>query len=102
MTVEAVVDFAAGRKVYFVSGSSSLQEVSTASKVSAASKEQFEGALATLGDLISTMEKSLESVAKKPKKVEMEFGASIKGNCDLWIVSGEGNAAFKVTLTWES
>ncbi|MBY0297813.1 MAG: hypothetical protein K2X71_17555 [Methylobacterium sp.] len=30
----------------------------------------------------------------------MEFRASLTGECDLWIVSGETEAEFKVTLTW--
>jgi hypothetical protein len=34
----------------------------------------------------------------RPDKVEMEFRASLSGECDLWIMSGEGEAEFKVTL----
>lgn len=30
----------------------------------------------------------------------MEFRASLTGECDLWIVSGETGAEFKVTPTW--
>jgi len=30
----------------------------------------------------------------------MEFRASLTGECDLWIVSGEGEAEFKVKLAW--
>jgi hypothetical protein len=39
-------------------------------------------------------------MAHRPDKVEMEFGASLSGDCDLWIVSGEGKADFKVKLAW--
>jgi len=39
-------------------------------------------------------------MAHRPEKVEMEFSASLTGECDLWIVSGEGEAEFKVTLAW--
>jgi hypothetical protein len=31
----------------------------------------------------------------------MEFGAKLSTDCNLWIVSGEGEAEFKVTLSWE-
>jgi Trypsin-co-occurring domain 1 len=104
MASQVVVEFENGRKLYFGDdiGGGGLEEVGMGSKALAASKEKFEGALGTLADLIGAMEKSLDKVVNKPKKVEMEFGASIKGDCDLWIVKGEGNAAFKVTLTWES
>jgi hypothetical protein len=27
--------------------------------------------------------------------------ASLSGECDLWIVSGDGEAEFKVTLAWQ-
>ena len=33
----------------------------------------------------------------RPDTVEMEFGAKISGDCNLWIVSGEGEADFKVS-----
>jgi hypothetical protein len=32
----------------------------------------------------------------------MEFGATLSGDCDLWIVSGHGEAEFKVTLSWDA
>jgi Trypsin-co-occurring domain 1 len=103
MASEVVVEFGNGRKLYFSGGAGGggLQEVSAGSKALAASKDKFESALGTLGDLISAMEKSLAQTVNKPSKVEMEFGASLKGECDLWIASGEGTAQFKVTLTWE-
>ena len=47
------------------------------------------------------LEKSVGALARRPSKVEMEFGATLSGDCDLWIVSGKGEAEFKVTLCWE-
>jgi hypothetical protein len=38
--------------------------------------------------------------AKRPEKVEREFRAPFSGECDLFVVSGETEAEFKVTLTW--
>lgn len=104
MAAELVVEFEGGRKIYFGDKTSKggLSEASVGANVAKASKEQFEAALGTLGHLIDAMEKSLAKVVKKPSKVAMEFGASLKGECDLWIVSGEGSSEFKVTLTWES
>jgi hypothetical protein len=37
---------------------------------------------------------------KKPEKVEIELRASLSSECNLWIVFGDGEAEFKVTLTW--
>jgi len=39
-------------------------------------------------------------MAHRPDKVEMEFGAALSGDRDLWVVSGEGKADFKVRLAW--
>jgi len=39
-------------------------------------------------------------MAQRPDKVEMEFGCSLNGKCDLQVVSGEGKADFKVKLAW--
>ena len=47
------------------------------------------------------LETSVGRMSAKPDKVEMEFGAKISGDCDLWIVSGEGEADFRVTLSWD-
>jgi hypothetical protein len=50
---------------------------------------------------VNTSEESVGAMPPCPDKIEMEFGASLKGECDLWIVSGEGEAEFKVKLSWE-
>ena len=63
---------------------------------------QFEDALGTLGELVGVLEKTVGGLAHRPGKVEMEFGATLSGDCDLWIVSGKGEAEFKVTLSWDS
>ena len=63
---------------------------------------QFENALATLGDLVGVLEQTVGALEHRPGKVEMEFGATLSGDCDLWIVSGQGEAEFKVTLSWDS
>ena len=38
---------------------------------------------------------------KRPDKIEMEFGATLSADLQLWIVSGKGDYAFKVKLSWE-
>ena len=77
-----------------------LQEVSFVNTLSKATAGQFESALGTLGELIGVLEKHVGALANRPAKMEMEFGASLSGECDLWVVSGKGEAEFKVTLTW--
>jgi hypothetical protein len=67
--------------------------------VSAASGK-FKSALGSLADLVTALEESVGQMLHRPDKVEMEFGATLTADCDLWIVSGEGEAALKVTLSW--
>ena len=102
MDATIIVEFGDGKKVFFGGSEkkSGLQEVSVADKMVRVTKPQFEAALGALGGLIDAMEKSLAGVAKRPDKVEMTFGASLTGECDLWVVSGEGKAEFTVTLSW--
>ena len=97
------VELPTGKKLIFGSPpAAGLKEVSFRAKLAkAATPAQFENALSTLSDLVDLLEKQVGSLAKRPSKVEMEFGASLSGDCNLWIVSGEGKAEFKVKLSWE-
>jgi hypothetical protein len=44
------------------------------------------------------VEQSISRMAHRLEKVHMEFSALLTAECDLWIVSGEGEAEFKVAL----
>jgi Trypsin-co-occurring domain 1 len=102
MSVPMVVEFAGGNKIILGRGAAvtGLSEVSLVGDVARATADGFKSALGTLGDLVSMMEEKIGRMPHRPEKVEMEFRASISGECDLWIVSGDGEAEFKVTLTW--
>lgn len=103
MTKTMQVELPSGKKILFGSpAEGGLREVSLSGKIKEAAAGQFEQALATLGELIGALEKQVDALAKRPSKVEIEFGASLSGDCDLWIVSGEGKAEFKVKLAWEA
>jgi Trypsin-co-occurring domain 1 len=84
-----------GKKLLFGSPEEGgLKEVSLASKLPKAAADQFENALGTLGDLIGVLEKHIGALRSRPSKLEVEFGASLSGDCNLWIVSGQGKAEF--------
>ena len=102
MSKTMIVELPSGRKLLFGQPSGGgLQEVSMKDKLSEAASGQFEAALGTLGELVGVLEKAVGSLARRPSTVEIEFGASLTGECDLWVVSGEGKAEFKVKLAWE-
>ena len=101
MSKTMIVELPSGKKLLFGQPEEGgLQEVSMKDKLTKAASGQFEAALGTLGELVAVLEKSVGSLATRPSAVEIEFGASLTGECDLWVVSGEGKAEFKVKLTW--
>ncbi len=103
MAARMVVQLPKDHKVFFgAADDGGLSEVGVADHVAKASGEAFKNALGSLGELVKMLEASVGDMPKRPDKVEMEFGAKISGDCDLWIVSGEGEADFRVTLSWEA
>ena len=101
MSARMIVELSKGHKVLFGAGDDpGLSEVGVADSVAKASGDAFKKALGSLGELVQLLEASVGKMPTRPDKVEMEFGAKISGDCDLWIVSGEGEADFKVTLSW--
>ena len=103
MSARMIVELPNGSSVYFGGGGDNpgLSEIDVGDDIVKASSERFKKALGSLGEIVKMLEASVGDLAKRPDKVEMEFGAKISGKCDLWVVSGEGEADFKVTLTWD-
>jgi hypothetical protein len=102
MSAQIVVELPAGRKLLFGGGAEAgLAEVGVGDEVARVGRETFQAALGSLSDLVAMLESSVGKLDRRPDKIEMEFGASLTGDCNLWIVSGEAGAEFKVTLAWE-
>ena len=101
MSARMIVELSQGHRVFFGAGDDpGLSEVGVAETLAKASGETFKKALGSLAELVKMLEASVGDMPTRPDKVEMEFGAKISGDCDLWVVSGEGEADFKVTLAW--
>ena len=97
-----VVEFGPGRKV-LIGGTGrkvGLADVSAAKKIREMTVEGFKAAFQSLSDVIQVVQSSIGKLPK-PAKVELEFGAKLSGDCDLWVVSGDAEAEFKITVTWE-
>jgi hypothetical protein len=60
----------------------------------------FKTALGSLVEVVEILEHAVASTANRPAKVEMEFGASLTSECNLWIVPAADDAEFRVKLTW--
>lgn len=102
MPARMIVELPSGNKVLFGGRgvTKGLSEVAVMDQVTKATSATFQKALSSLGELVSALEQSVDRLTKRPDKVEMEFRASLSGECDLWVVSGDGEAEFKVTLAW--
>ena len=101
MSAQMIVELPDGAKIHFGRDpETGLSEVGIPEKIARASAEQFKAALSSLASLVAALEASVGQMPHRPAKVEMEFGASLSGDCDLWVVSGEGKADFKVKLAW--
>ena len=101
MSARMIVELSKRHRVFFGAGDDpGLSEVGVAETLAKASGETFKKALGSLAELVKMLEGSVGEMPTRPDKVEMEFGAKISGDCDLWIVSGEGEADFTVTLAW--
>jgi Trypsin-co-occurring domain 1 len=102
MPARMLVELPAGKKI-FLGGQGAelgLAEIGLGGDVARVSSETFKGALGSLAELVAMLEGSVGHMAHRPDKVEMEFGATFGGDCNLWIVSGKAEAEFKVTLSW--
>jgi Trypsin-co-occurring domain 1 len=96
-----IVELADGAKIHFGrEPETGLSEVGVAEDIARASAAKFKAALGSLASLVAALESSVGQMPNRPSKVEMEFGASLSGDCALWVVSGEGKADFKVKLAW--
>lgn len=101
MSAQMIVELPGGAKVYFGDQPpTGLEEVGIAEEVAKVGGDRFKAALGSLASLVAVLEQSVGQMVHRPDKIEMEFGASLTGDCNLWVVSGEGKAEFKVTLAW--
>jgi Trypsin-co-occurring domain 1 len=102
MPARMIVELPGGKKVLFGGSgvATGLSEASLAGDIAKATGDKFKTALGSLAGLVAALEESVGHMPNRPEKVEMEFGASLSGECDLWIVSGDGKAEFKVKLAW--
>jgi hypothetical protein len=102
MATGIVVEFSDGSKVVIGGHGplTGLSEVGIGDDIAKATGEKFKAALGSLATLVASLEEALGRMEKRPDKVELEFRASLSAECDLWVVSGDGEAEFKVKIGW--
>lgn len=74
---------------------------SDVAKVMPGEKLPLDQVIGPLGEVANLLFENIRSSVKTPSSITLELGASLKGQTNLVIVSGEGTANIKVTLTWK-
>ena len=100
MSVRMMIELESGDKVLFGGTPTGPQEIGRLGDIAKATGEKFGAALGQLGQVVEILQNSVDRLPKRPDKVEIELRASLSSECNLWIVSGDGEAEFKVTLSW--
>ncbi|MFH8410509.1 CU044_2847 family protein [Streptomyces sp. NPDC018019] len=62
--------------------------------------ETLEGALRPLGGVLGSIHRSLANGDHRPDEVTVEFGVTLGSDLSLGVFSGNGEASFKVSATW--
>ncbi|MEV5595035.1 CU044_2847 family protein [Streptomyces sp. NPDC052496] len=62
--------------------------------------ETLEGALRPLGAVLGSIHRSLAAGDHRPDEVTVEFGVTLGSDLSLGVFSGNGEASFKVSATW--
>lgn len=102
MPPRMLVELQNGNKILFGGDGrgGGLSEASLGGDIATASAEKFKSALGSLSGLVDILQDQVSRIAQRPETIEMEFRASLTGECNLWVVSGDAEAEFKVTLRW--
>ncbi|WP_030673378.1 CU044_2847 family protein [Streptomyces rimosus] len=62
--------------------------------------EALESALRPLGSVLGSIHRSLAGGDHRPDEVTVEFGVTLGSDLSLGVFSGNGEASFKVSATW--
>jgi Trypsin-co-occurring domain 1 len=103
MSAQMIVEFQDGQQILFggTDSGTGLSEVGVEEEIAKRTEAAFRSGIGAIGKLMTTLEESVGAMPKRPDKIEMEFGATLSADCKLWIVSGKGDYAIKVKLSWE-
>lgn len=102
MAARIIVDLSEGKIVMFGgSPQPGAPDAGLADGFTRASADEFQAALGTVGELVKTLEASIDAMPKRPDKIEIEFGATLSQECDLWIVAPDASPEFRIKLAWD-
>ena len=101
MAARIIVDLSDGKIVLFGGGPEpGAPDAGLSDGFTRASADEFKAALGSVGELVKALEASIEALPKRPEKIEIEFGATLSQECDLWIVAPDASPEFRIKLAW--
>jgi hypothetical protein len=101
MAARMIVNMSDGNIVLFGGApESGMPDIDHLNGLTRATGDEFQAALGTIGELVRTLQASIEAMPQRPEKIEVEFGATFGSGCDLWIVSAAASPEFKIKLVW--
>lgn len=101
MAARIIVDMSGGRIVLFGGApETGRPDASPSDGFTRASADEFSAALFSIGEIAKAFEASIDAMPKRPRNIDIEFGATLSDECDLWIVGEGADPEFRVTLSW--
>jgi hypothetical protein len=101
MAARIIVDLSDGRIVLFGGHPrDGAPDAGLSDGFTRASVDEFQAALGSISELVKTFEASIAALPNRPEKVEIEFGATLSQECDLWIVALDASPEFRIKLAW--
>lgn len=102
MTALMVIELSDDKRLFFGGRGpdGELSEIWVTDDIAKGTTENFKSAMNSLAELVKLLDESVGAMPKHPEKIEIEFGASLGSDCNLWIAPGDSKAEFKVKLSW--
>jgi len=93
MTAQMIVELKDGNKIHFGRApAGGLDEVAIGEEAARIAEAAFRKGLGAMGSLVGVLNEAVAKLPNRPDGVELEFRASLSAECDLWVVSGDGEA----------
>lgn len=106
MAAQIIVELPSKQKVLIGGGGSGPGGLGEAGLGEAVAKgrtiatDAFKAALGGLPEIASLLAAAVQKMPQRPDTFEVSFRASLTSKADLWIVAGDAEAEFTVTLSW--
>ncbi|WP_395665897.1 CU044_2847 family protein [Methylocella sp.] len=101
MSARMIIDFSEGQIVLF--GGAPEEGVADGGLMNGATRAAasvLEGAFGALGEIAATLERAVGALPNRPETVEVEFGATLSSEGDLWVVGEDASPEFRIRLSW--